>query len=100
MRLKLIDRLFGGAENDDEAATLDHVPVTAADDAAARLHAKKLRQAARRHGKPFHTHARVERETPPSHLLQEIEAKARTTQPEEAAARVIVPSIAGGRRQA
>lgn len=87
---KLFSGLFqGAAVADDVAHTVDHAPVaTAEPDRRA-----QLRNARRRHGKPFRTHQAVQRVTPASHQLEELNRKS---------ARVPAPQIVtpiGARRK-
>jgi hypothetical protein len=95
--LNVFGRMFqGGAVADDVAHTIDHAPLEGDTDGRK----AKLKNARRRHGKPFHTHQPVARETEPSMLLKAIAEKAGTAQrPAAPAAREATVSQLPARRK-
>ncbi len=63
----------GSAVDDDNAHTIDFAPLNGA--LAKGVEKRRVTQARKRHRKDFITKAPVERKSPPSHLLQELNRK-------------------------
>lgn len=68
--MKILAALLSLFRPTHDDAVLDHVPVKIDGNVAAKKLARARREAAKRHGKTFHTHERKPRETEPSMALK------------------------------